>query len=234
MILQKIEQGVLRGIVFDKDGTLFHHDLTWDHWTKNVIYQLANAFDHRAAALAKAIDFDLDTEKLLPHSALIAGTHDEAVALFNQVMPNIPRESIDGILRSCLQDVVVVPTTDLIALTAYFTDLGVQLAVMTNDLEEAARSQLASIGALSCFSIIVGADSGHGAKPSAQPLLHCAANMGLAPHECLMVGDSLHDLRAGQAAGMMTLGVLTGPANKAELAPYADFILPSLHHLLTK
>jgi phosphoglycolate phosphatase len=46
-----------------------------------------------------------------------------------------------------------------------------------------------------------------------------------------MVGDSLHDLHAGRAAGMRTVGVLTGPAPRAELSPEADIVLGSIAEL---
>ena len=46
-----------------------------------------------------------------------------------------------------------------------------------------------------------------------------------------MVGDSTHDLIAGRAAGMWTVGVLTGIAATDELAPYADAVLPDIGHL---
>ena len=46
-----------------------------------------------------------------------------------------------------------------------------------------------------------------------------------------MVGDSRHDLIAGRAAGMQTVGVLTGMAELADLAPFADVVLPDIGHL---
>jgi phosphoglycolate phosphatase len=46
-----------------------------------------------------------------------------------------------------------------------------------------------------------------------------------------MVGDSLHDLHAGRAAGMRTVAVLTGMASHADLAPHADLVLPHIGHL---
>ena len=51
---------------------------------------------------------------------------------------------------------------------------------------------------------------------------------GLDPEAVAMIGDSLHDLEAGHAAGMVTVGVLTGPATRAELAPVADVILDDI------
>ena len=46
-----------------------------------------------------------------------------------------------------------------------------------------------------------------------------------------MVGDSTHDLIAGRAAGMATIGVLTGTAGHADLAPYADVVFPDIGHI---
>jgi phosphoglycolate phosphatase len=55
--------------------------------------------------------------------------------------------------------------------------------------------------------------------------------LGLDPARVVMVGDSLHDLHAGAAAGMATVAVLTGLAIEAELSPHADVVLPDIGHL---
>ena len=43
-----------------------------------------------------------------------------------------------------------------------------------------------------------------------------------------MVGDSLHDLDAGRAAGMRPVAVLTGIARAGDLAPHAEVVLPDI------
>jgi phosphoglycolate phosphatase len=55
--------------------------------------------------------------------------------------------------------------------------------------------------------------------------------MDLAPDRIAMIGDSTHDLVAGRAAGMITVGVLTGPATREDLAPHATVVLPDIGHL---
>ena len=50
-------------------------------------------------------------------------------------------------------------------------------------------------------------------------LLAFADAVGIAPARIVMVGDSTHDLHAGRAAGMQTVGVLTGLAGAETLAP---------------
>ena len=52
---------------------------------------------------------------------------------------------------------------------------------------------------------------------------------GLSPHEVAVIGDSTHDLHMARAAGAgLAVGVLTGPARDADLAPDADVVLPSI------
>jgi phosphoglycolate phosphatase len=46
-----------------------------------------------------------------------------------------------------------------------------------------------------------------------------------------MVGDSLHDLEAANAAGMVRVAVLTGMATEKQLKKYADIVLPSIADL---
>ncbi len=47
-------------------------------------------------------------------------------------------------------------------------------------------------------------------KPAPGPLIECARRLGVSREMSVYVGDSYVDLRAGRAAGMMTIGVLTG------------------------
>jgi len=70
-------------------------------------------------------------------------------------------------------------------------------------------------------------------KPFPDPILWAAQQMGVEPQECLMVGDTVVDIRAGKAAGAQTVGVLCGFGEEKELLRAgADLILPSPVHLL--
>ena len=84
---------------------------------------------------------------------------------------------------------------------------------------------------LDLFDFVAGCDSGYGGKPAPGQLLAFAAAVGVDPSQAVMVGDSLHDLHAGLAAGMKRAAVLTGIAEAAELAPHADVVLPDISHL---
>ena len=51
------------------------------------------------------------------------------------------------------------------------------------------------------FSLVVCGDTLPKKKPDPQPLTHACAQLGIAPHEMLMIGDSLNDTMAARAAG---------------------------------
>ena len=74
-------------------------------------------------------------------------------------------------------------------------------------------------------------DTGYGFKPAPEPLLAFAEKSALKPEEIAMIGDSLHDLQAADAAGMMRIAVLTGIATENQLKNYADIVLPSIAEL---
>ncbi len=63
-------------------------------------------------------------------------------------------------------------------------------------------------------------------KPNPAPVIAAARALGVAPQECLMVGDTRVDILAGRAAGAQTVGVLCGFGEREDLeACGADAII---------
>ena len=80
-------------------------------------------------------------------------------------------------------------------------------------------------------AIVTGLSAPH-TKPYPDPILLAAQKLGVKPEECLMIGDTTVDMRAGKAAGAQTLGVLCGFGEEAELRQLgADLILKSTSDL---
>lgn len=218
------------GVIFDKDGTLFDFRRSWGIWAAAMLRDLATDLDH-AKVMGRAIGYDLDTGVFDADSPVIAHTNEDiALAL----LPHLPGQTVGAVLQR-LNDMAtnapMVPAADLPVVLQALRDLGLRLGVATNDSERAARAHLAAHGVDGLFDFIAGADSGHGAKPAPGMLLAFTRHHGLTPGAVAMVGDSLHDLAAGQAAGMVPVGVLTGIAGAGDLAPLAETVLPDISHL---
>lgn len=222
----------IKGLLFDKDGTLFDFEKTWNSWTSKILTEVSKQSNVSISALADAIDFDLKTGKLLPQSIVIAGTHRQVTAALHTKLSNWDFEHLESYL---LDYVIETRQYEVVPLQKYFRKLkseGLLLGVMTNDAERGAQAHLAAAGILDLLDFVAGSDTGFGCKPAPEPLLAFAKITGLKPDEIAMVGDSLHDLQAAQAAGMMRVAVLTGVATEDELKKHADLVLPSIANLL--
>lgn len=218
-------------ILFDKDGTLFDFSSTWRGATERVISDLSGGNEHKARRLAEISGFEPETGRFLSDSILVARSNREIAEALAPELPDltvleIERAMIHGAAQADLAPAVPLPDF-LDALLAQ----GLLLGVVTNDAEQSARNHLKNAGILEHFGFVAGFDSGHGAKPAPGPLFAFCQAVGVAPARTVMVGDSTHDLAAGRAAGMQTLGVLTGVAEADELRPLADAVLPDIGHI---
>lgn len=83
------------------------------------------------------------------------------------------------------------------------------------------------------FRTVVTAQTCPYTKPFPDPILRAAKEKGIAPENCLMVGDTTVDIRAGKAAGAQTVGVLCGFGTENELRRAgADLILNHTYELM--
>ncbi len=221
----------LAGILFDKDGTLFNFSASWSRWTEIVVEELADGNADKMRHMADAIGYDLTDRIFLPHSILIAGTVAQQVERLLPTLPHMSEGQLLSHLRKAAAEAEMVPAAPLPELLADLRDRNLRLGVATNDAESAARAHLERAGIADALDFVAGFDSGFGAKPDPGMCLAFAQTFDLDPATVLMVGDSLHDLNAGRAAGMVTVGVLTGGADRATLAPHADIVLASVADL---
>ena len=235
MSVRDEQQAQNAGVLFDKDGTLFDFNATWGNWTARVLTELAAQGGVDRAHLAARVGYDF-ARGFAPQSPIIAGTVPEIAMILAGDLPASDPADLVKYLNAQAAGAQVV---EVVPLARFFADLraaGYYLGVMTNDSEGSARAHLGAVavhdlaggGAL---DLVIGADSGHGAKPDPAPLLAFARHVGLPPEHIAMVGDSRHDLGAGRAAGMVTVGVLTGPARAEDLDDLADVVLPSIADL---
>ncbi|MEJ5241664.1 MAG: HAD family hydrolase [Anaerolineales bacterium] len=102
------------------------------------------------------------------------------------------------------------------------------LAVISSRDEAGTLQFLDHFGLTPLFQVIVTALTCEHTKPYPDPIFYAARQLGVRPEECLMIGDTTVDIRAGRAAGAQTVGVLCGFGEEKELRRAgADLILPT-------
>ncbi|MGK0498429.1 MAG: phosphoglycolate phosphatase [Oceanicoccus sp.] len=107
------------------------------------------------------------------------------------------------------------------------------MAVVTNKPLDFVPPLLKQMAIADYFSVLLGGDCVANKKPHPQMLLQCCQQMGLRPEQCLMIGDSRHDVAAARAAAMPVVAVNYG-YNHGEAIELAapDAVIGSFMELL--
>ncbi len=232
-------------VVFDKDGTLIDLHRLWGRRTERcaawLVAELA-AGPELVDALYRAMGYDPATGRLLATGPLAAipraqlaivtatvlyqyglswhRAHDLAATVFSEIMVVPPAA---GDLEPC---------GDVVELFRRLRAAGVQLAVATSDDRGPTEVTLELLGVSSLVSALVCGDDPLPAKPAAAVLGHLAQNLAVPGGRIMMVGDTHCDMQTGRNGGAgCCLGVLTGAADSASLAPYADAVADSIQVL---
>ena len=102
------------------------------------------------------------------------------------------------------------------------------MAVVSARDERSTMAFLDSFNLTRYFDTIVTGQSAPHTKPFPDPIRLAARSMLVTPDQCIMIGDTTVDIRAGRLAGSQTVGVLCGYGEEAELRSMgADMILES-------
>lgn len=192
---------MIKAIVFDKDGTLLDFDATWNEAVGAAFDQISDA-DARETA-ADMFGYDLTSRTVLPHSPFVSESNDVVMGLVNDL---IDVETFERTINQ-ISRLNVVPSSEATATLKTLVANGVKLAIATNDSEGVARHHVSALGWTQLFTSVKGYDSGHGAKPGPGMILAAVEECGATPGSYLMVGDSVHDILAGQAAGATTVAI---------------------------
>ncbi len=90
---------------------------------------------------------------------------------------------------------------------------GLKIGIVTSTLKKNIENKLHPLRKANLddlFEAIITIDDAQRKKPAADPLIECTKRLGVNADTCVYVGDSRIDIKAGRAAGMKTVGVLTG------------------------
>lgn len=96
---------------------------------------------------------------------------------------------------------------------------GHPVAIVTSKFLVPARRTLAHVGLLAFVDVVVAADTVLRPKPDPEPVLRALEGLSRPPAEALFLGDSPHDVAAGNAAGVVTAAALWGACTRACLEP---------------
>lgn len=96
---------------------------------------------------------------------------------------------------------------------------GHPMGIVTSKSNEMMNRALDLTGIGPYMSSTIGCDSCAVHKPDPFPVRMALGELGYEPDEAIFIGDSPHDINAGNAAGVVSIAALWGPFRKDQLLP---------------
>lgn len=225
----------IRALLFDKDGTVIDYRKTWVPINRRIASVLSGGDARMAAQLLRLGGHDPDTDTVAAGSAFAAGTAAELANLFHPYIRGMTlaglEQIIDRFFREGGTKGAVAEQGAAEAISALGA-LGYRCGLATNDSTGGMFASLRSAGLAGLFAFEVAADSGHGVKPDPGMALAFAEHLGIPARAIAVIGDSWHDLEMARRAGCgIAIGVLSGPARRSDLGPFADLVIDNVREL---
>lgn len=225
----------IKGILFDKDGTLIDFDRTWFAAADLMALQAAGGSRTGADRLLIEAGYDFGARRFRADSVFAAGTNADVVALWYPHQSDTElRATLDRFNRFMSESGAVspYPLAGVKDALSALHGRGYRLGVATNDSTAGAEQTLAALGMAQLFDAAYGYDAVANPKPAPDTIRAFCDFTGLRPAEIAMVGDNRHDLemaRAGDAG--LAVAVLSGTGTRESLASLADMVIGSVADL---
>lgn len=217
----------VESVIFDLDGTLVNTVGIYFKVIDAVLERLNLPPVAREVIMDAAKEGEFEWEKMLPENR-----RHEQEALLTQMWA-VRDEIFPVMLR---QGTTLIPGAD--ELLKKIWGMGAPIGLVTSTPKRNLENKylpLGEPGIRHFFTATITADDVEKKKPSPEGLLACARRLGVDPSRCVAVGDTRTDVIAGKAAGMFTVGVLTGFDTYEQLREETpDLIVPSVAELLNR
>ena len=210
---------MVKAVIFDVDGTLLN--------TERIYMQAWKEAGAQAG-------FDVPQEVLLRTRAIHKA---DAIKIFQEALgPTFDYEALHPV-RTAISEALIAKSTNLLLPGVKETlealkSKGCPMAVASSTGYKKTAEHLEHAGLLHYFDAVVGGDMVERGKPNPDIFLKAAELLGIAPEDCLVVGDTPADIKAATAAGMRRILIPDCVQPDETIRAMSHHVLDSMHQLV--
>ncbi len=222
---------MIRGIVFDKDGTLLDYERFWLPVAEAAIRVLTG--DAGDAFLSAALLDSIGARDGI-RGVLCYGTYGMIAERMSEVLRSVGRDAVtagetSAAFEACIgHGEIVAACADIGGLFRELRRRGLYLGVVTSDNAALTGVCLDALGLADAFDMILCDDGVTPPKPAPDHMLAFCRRFGLTPDEVIMVGDTRTDLLFARNSGAFGVGVAADEDARVTLTCEGGVVLPDI------
>lgn len=232
---------MIKGVLFDKDGTLIDFSLWRDAGIKT-IQTIMDEYNLNDQKLYKELQRSIGiTENgVEPFGALAYKCHEDLACELhfvlnkhvnvdlNEFQPHVVKLLRQEVLKD---DVKFKEMADIRKLYTFLNSNNIKMGLATADSKQSAMHMVNKLELEDCFDFIGSYDGTMKQKPHKEMCMKFCSMYNLNPSEVAIVGDSYNDMLFAKNSGAIGVGVLSGVSSKINLKDIANVIIPSIESL---
>lgn len=203
----------IQAVIFDMDGVITDSEPLYAEALNVVLLHTGHVLtekDH-AAIMGSSID---ETLRYVIQRFQLNGGVDKWTAAYSS--------AVEGVLSAKAE-----PTTGIYELLDALRDRGLRIGLASSSRQRWVKAVLTKLGLEGRFTAVAACEMVPEAKPAPDLYLLAARTLGVPPAACIALEDSPRGIRAGKAAGMLTIALRTGPTAGMDISA-ADHIIDTL------
>lgn len=218
----------VEGVLFDKDGTILEFISLWGYWSESLYRNYASkvlsvatdgvidpisdlwgtVYDHAGHMIDYSRNGPLAMGSIGDLLAILAWQGYRLGLPWSESM-RLARESKRLADAEMEQIRPVIPMPGVIDFLKQCHDHKVPIGIVTADETAEAEKHLQWLGIRQFFKVIVGNDLVEQGKPYPEMVYKACKELGLAPNQVAVIGDTNSDMQMGKSAGVaVTIGLM--------------------------